>query len=106
MIKVRYAKINFQLDATDCKDKTIKSWNEFLDDAVNWSTTSDYSINFNQEQKVISVSLPFGSSDFELLETGAALGKIKAEVFLSDLCFENLWLSIQEQDTDVISSNN
>jgi hypothetical protein len=42
--------------------------------------------------------------EIELLEAGAALGTVKLEVVLSELKFENLWLSVQNQDTDVISA--
>jgi hypothetical protein len=41
----------------------------------------------------------------ELLEVGTVLGNIKAEITLSELEFENISFSIQEQDTDVIAGS-
>jgi hypothetical protein len=37
-----------------------------------------------------------------LLEVGAVMGIVKMEVVLTELRFENLWLSLEEFDTDLI----
>ncbi len=102
-ISNRYARINIQIDKTDCTDETIQSWMDVLDAAVNWSTSNDYSIFHNKQLGVIGVSLSIGSVEQELLVAGTALGTIKSEVIMSELNFENLWFSIVDIDTDVIS---
>ncbi len=101
---IRFARINFELAAVDCTPDAIQAWIEVLDDAVNWSDASDYKLFYNPVLSVLGVSIPVGSAEIELLEAGAALGTVKLEVVLSDLKFENLWLSVQDQDTDVIEA--
>jgi division protein CdvB (Snf7/Vps24/ESCRT-III family) len=51
-ISKRYARINIQIEQTDSSEERIQSWVTMLDDAVNWSTSSDYTIFFMQ---VISI---------------------------------------------------
>ena len=104
-MQVRYARISFELAAHECSPDIIQEWIEALDDAVNWSDASDYKLFFSQALSVIGVSIPVGSAEIDLLEAGAALGTIKLEVALSELKFKNLWLSFQDQDTDVIKAN-
>ena len=101
---IRFARINFELAADECTPEDIDAWMEVLDDAVNWADTQDYKLFFNQALSVIGVSIPVSPVEIGLLEAGAALGTIKLEVVLSELKFENLWLSVQDQDTDVISA--
>jgi len=103
-MEIRYSRINFQLPAADCKEAAIQSWIEVLEIAVNWSYASEYNLFFNQEHRIIGVSIPVKNEALELLEVGAALGTVKLEVVLSDLKFENLWLSVQDQDTDLIEA--
>jgi hypothetical protein len=103
-MQVRYARISFELATHECSPDIIQAWIEVLDDAVNWSHASDYRLFFNQALSVMGVSIPVGSAEIDLLEAGAALGTIKLEVALSDLKFENVWLSFQDQDTDVIEA--
>ena len=105
-IKVRYARINYQLAPTECTESSIKNWIQCLDDAVNWSTSSNYTIALNPSLKLISVSLPVGTSELELLEIGAALGSIKSEILSSNLMYENLSISLQDEDCDVVASCN
>lgn len=102
-MSIRYARINLQLAAVDCTSDGIQAWVDVLDAAVNWSTSRDYTIFFNQKLRVIGASLPISNTDQNLLEAGAALGTIKAEVVMSELNFENLWFSIVDIDSDVIS---
>ena len=103
-MEVRYSRINFELPAADCTEAVIHSWIEVLEDAVNWGSSNDYTLFFNQEHRIIGVSIPVKNEALELLEVGAALGTVKLEVVLSDLKFENLWLSVQDQDTDLIEA--
>ena len=102
MLEVRYARISFQLDLVDCTHEMINSWFIVLDDAVNWSTSCEYSIFHSKYQRLIGVSLQIGFTDQALLEAGTAVGLIKSEVVMSKLNFDNLWFSIQKQDTDVL----
>jgi hypothetical protein len=104
-ISKRYARINIQIEQIDSSEERIQSWVTMLDDAVNWSTSSDYTIFYASNFNLIGVSLPVGNTDMELLEVGTVLGNIKAEITLSELEFENLWFSIQEEDTDVIAGS-
>jgi high-affinity nickel permease len=101
---IRFARINFELATDECTPVDIDAWMEVLDDAVNWADSPDYKLFFNQALSVIGVSIPVSPGEIELLEAGAALGTVKLEVVLSELKFENLWLSVQNQDTDVISA--
>lgn len=101
---IRFARINFELAADECTPVDIDAWMEVLDDAVNWADTQDYKLFLNQALSVIGVSIPVSPVEIGLLEAGAALGTVKLEVVLSELKFENLWLSVQDQDTDVISA--
>ena len=100
---IRFARINFEMAADQCTPEGIDAWMEVLDDAVNWAGTQDHKLFFNQALAVIGVSIPVSSAEIDLLEAGAALGAVKLEVVLSELKFENLWLSVQDHDTDVIS---
>ena len=101
-MKVRYARINFELSASDCTEAVIHSWLEVLEDAVNWGYSHDYTLFFNQELWIVGVSIPVKNEALELLEVGAVMGIVKIEVVLNDLRFDNLWLSLEEHDTDVI----
>ena len=103
-MEVRYSRINFELPAADCTEAGIQSWIKVLEIAVDWSYASEYNLFFNQEHRIIGVSIPVKNEALELLEVGAALGTVKLEVVLSDLKFENLWLSVQDQDTDLIEA--
>ena len=101
-MEVRYARINFELSASDCTEAVIHSWLEVLEDAVNWGYSHDYTLFFNQELWIVGVSIPVKNEVLELLEVGAVMGIVKIEVVLNDLRFENLWLSLEENDTDAI----
>jgi hypothetical protein len=101
-MEVRYARINFELSASDCTEAVIHSWLEVLEDAVNWGYFHDYTLFFNQELWIVGVSIPVKNEVLELLEVGAVMGIVKIEVVLNDLRFDNLWLSLEEHDTDVI----
>ena len=71
-MEVSYARINFELPAADCTEA------------------------------LVGVSIPVKNEVLELLEVGAVMGIVKIEVVLNDLRFDNLWLSLEEHDTDVI----
>jgi hypothetical protein len=101
-MQVRYSRINFELPAEDCKEAVIQSWIEVLEDTVSWFYASKYNLFFNQELYTIGVSIPVDNQAIALLEVGAVLGIARVEVVLKKLRFENLWLSLEDQDTDVI----
>ena len=101
-MKVRYARINFELSASDCTEAVIHSWLEVLEDAVNWGYSHDYTLFFNQELWIVGVSIPVQNEALELLKVGTVMGVVKIEVVLNNLGFDNLWLSLQDEDTDVI----
>lgn len=101
-MEIRYARINFELSASDCTEAVIHSWLEVLEDAVNWGYSHDYTLFFNQELWIVGVSIPVKNEVVELLEVGAVMGIVKIEVVLNDLRFDNLRLSLEEHDTDVI----
>jgi len=69
---------------------------------VSWFYASKYNLFFNQELYTIGVSIPVDNQAIALLEVGAVLGIARVEVVLKKLRFENLWLSLEDQDTDVI----
>ena len=101
-MEVRYARINFELPAADCTEAVIQSWIEVLEIAVNWSYASEYNLFFNEEQYTVGVSIPVGSEAISLLEVGAVMGIVRIEVVLNEFTFENLYLSLEDHDTDVI----
>jgi hypothetical protein len=101
-MEVRYARINFELPAGDCTEALIQSWIEVLEIAVNWSYASEYNLFFNEELCTVGVSIPVDRRDIELLEVGAVMGIVRIEVVLNELTFENLWLSLENHDTDLI----
>ena len=101
-MEVRYARINFELPAADCTEAVICSWLEVLEDAVNWSYSSNYTLFFNQDLWTVGISIPVKNEAIELLEVGSVMGIVKIEVTLNDLRFEKLWLSLQDNDSDVI----
>ena len=101
-MEIRYARINFELPAADCTEAVIQSWIEVLEDAVNWGHSNDYTLFFNQEFRIVGVSIPVKNEALELLEVGAVMGIVKIEVVSKDLRFDNLWLSLEENDTDAI----
>jgi len=101
-MQVRYSRINFELPTEDCTEAVIQSWIEVLEDTVSWFYASKYNLFFNQELYTIGVSIPVDNQAIALLEVGAVLGIARAEVVLKKLRFENLWLSLEDQDTDVI----
>ena len=101
-MEVRYARINFELSASDCTEAVIHSWLEVLEDAVNWGYSHDYTLFFNQELWIVGVSIPVQNEALELLKVGTVMGVVKIEVVLNNLGFDNLWLSLQDEDTDVI----
>ncbi len=101
-VKVRYSRINFELTAEDCTESLIQSWCEVLDVAVNWCYGNEYKLFFNQERCSVGVSIPVDNQAIALLEVGAVLGIVKIEVVLTELRFENLYLSLEDHDTDVI----
>jgi len=57
---------------------------------------------FNQELYTIGVSIPVDNQAIALLEVGAVMGIARVEVVLKKIRFENLWLSLEDHDTDVI----
>jgi len=101
-MQVRYSRINFELPTEDCTEAVIQSWIEVLEDTVSWFYASKYNLFFNQELYTIGVSIPVDNQAIALLEVGAVLGIARVEVVLKKLRFENLWLSLEDQDTDVI----
>ena len=101
-IEVRYARINFELPAAGCTEAVIHSWLEVLESAVNWGYSHDYTLFFNQELWIVGVSIPVQNEALELLKVGTVMGVVKIEVVLNNLGFDNLWLSLQDEDTDVI----
>ena len=104
-MEVRYSRINFELPAADCTEAGIQSWIKVLEIAVDWSYASEYNLFFNQELYTIGVSIPVGSEAIALLEVGAVLGIVRVEVVLIELRFENMWLSLEDHDTDVIEKS-
>ena len=101
-MEVSYARINFELPAADYTEAVIHSWLEVLEDAVKWGYSHDYTLFFNQELWIVGVSIPVKNEALDLLEVGAVMGIVKIEVVLNDLRFDNLWLSLEENDTDAI----
>ena len=101
-MEVRYARINFELSAADCTEAVIHSWSNVLDVAVSWSYSSEYNLFFNPKLFTVGVSIPVGNQAIAMLEVGAVLGIVKVEVVLTELRFINLWLSLEDHDTDVI----
>ena len=101
-MEVRYARINFELPEADCTEAGIQSWIEVLEDTVSWFYASKYNLFLNQELCTIGVSIPVGNEAISLLEVGSVLGIARVEVVLKKLRFENLWLSLEEHDTDAI----
>ena len=101
-MEVRYSRINFELPAEDCTEALIQSGIEVLEVAVNWSYAREYNLFFNGELCTVGVSIPVDNQSIALLEVGAVLGIVKIEVVLTELKFENLWLSLEDHDTDVI----
>ena len=101
-MEVRYARINFELSASDCTEAVIHSWLEVLEDAVNWGYSHDYTLFFNQELWIVGVSIPVKNEALDLLKVGAVMGIVKIEVVSKDLWFDNLWLSLEENNTDTI----
>jgi hypothetical protein len=101
-MEVRYARINFELPAADCTEALIQSWIEVLEIAVNWSYAREYNLFFNEALCTVGVSIPVKNDALELLEVGAVMGIVKIEVVSKDLWFDNLWLSLEENDTDAI----
>ena len=104
-MEVRYARINFELPTEDCTQAVVQSWINVLEVAVNWFYAGEYNLFFNQELYTIGVSIPVGSEAIALLEVGAVLGIVRVEVVLIELRFENLWLSLEDHDTDVIEKS-
>jgi hypothetical protein len=102
VMKVSYARINFELSADDCTEALIQSWIEVLEIAVNWSYAREYNLFFNEELCKVGVSIPVDNQAIALLEVGAVMGIVKIEVVLTELRFDNLWLSLEEHDTDAI----
>ena len=101
-MELSYARINFELPAADCTEALIQSWIEVLEIALNWSYAREYNLFFNQELWIVAVSIPVKNEALDLLEVGAVMGIVKIEVVLNDLRFDNLWLSLEENDTDAI----
>jgi hypothetical protein len=101
-MEVRYARINFELPAADCTETVIQSWIEVLEIAVNWSYAREYNLFFNEELCKVGVSIPVDNQAIALLEVGAVMGIVRIEVVLNDLTFKNLWLSLEENDTNLI----
>ena len=83
-MEVRYARINFELPAADCTQAVIRSWLEVLENAVNWSYSSNYSLFFNQDLCTVGISIPVKNEAIELLEVGSVMGIVKIEV--AELC--------------------
>ena len=101
-MKVRYARINFKIPTEDCTEAVVQSWINVLEVAVNWFYAGEYNLFFNQELYTIGVSIPVDNQAIALLEVGAVMGIARVEVVLNDLRFDNLWLSLEENDTDAI----
>jgi hypothetical protein len=51
--------------------------------------------------RIVGVSIPVKNEAIDLLQVGSVLGIVKIEVVLNNLIFDNLWLSLQDEDTDV-----
>jgi len=73
-----------------------------LEVAVNWSYASEYNLFFNPGLCRVGVSIPVFNQAIALLEVGAVLGIVKIEIVLTELRFENLWLSLEDHDSDVL----
>jgi hypothetical protein len=69
---------------------------------VSWFYAREYNLFFNQELYTIGVSIPVDNQAIALLEVGAVMGIARVEVVLKKIRFENLWLSLEDHDTDVI----
>ena len=104
-MEVRYARINFEIPTEDCTEAVVQSWINVLEVAVNWFYAGEYNLFFNKELCTIGVSIPVGSEAISLLEVGAVMGIVRVEVVLIELRFENLWLSLEEHDIDVIEKS-
>lgn len=104
-MEVRYARINFELPAEDCTETAIQSWIEVLENAVNWSYDGEYNLFFNEKLRTVGVSIPVDNQAIALVEVGAVMGIVRIEVVLNELVFKNLWLSLEDHDTDVIKIN-
>ena len=101
---ILYARMNFQLEESECSQDKIREWIELLTDAVNMSGAEEHEIFFIEKEKIIGVSIPFENDVMVTLEVGADLGAVKSEMMNSDLKFESNWISIHDENDNLIES--
>jgi hypothetical protein len=100
---MQYARIRYQISATNFSNEMLGQWIEALNCAANWSGAQAHDIFYIEHDRIIGVSIPFENEDKHLLHVGCELGLIKSEInLLTTLDFDNAWLSIEPQNNDVL----
>lgn len=99
-----YARKNFRLPSNVTSD-IISQWQELLHDAaIDGGAFEDIDVFYVEKERVIGVSVPIENDPMLVLEAGAILGYVTAEVNRSDLDSPERWMSVHDENGDVIES--
>ena len=99
-----YARKNFRLPERVTSD-IISQWQELLHDAaIEGGGFDDIDVFYSEKERVIGVSVPIENDPMLLLEAGAILGYVTAEIDRSGLHSPERWMSIHDENGDVIES--
>ena len=99
-----YARKNFRLPANVISD-IISQWQELRQDAaIDGGGSDDIDIFYSEKESVIGVSVPIENDPMLMLEAGAILGYVTAEVNRSNLYSAERWMSINDDKGNVLES--
>ena len=99
-----YARQNFRLP-TNVTSDILSQWQELLNGAaLDGGAFEDIDVFFSEKENIIGVSVPIETDPMLLLEAGSILGYVTAEVDRSGLLSPERWMSVHDENGDVIES--
>jgi hypothetical protein len=98
-----YARANFKLPV-DVSGEQIVAWQDLLHDSAIWAGAEDLDVFFIEKQLIIGISIPVEDDPMLLLEAGSILGQVQRSVEASDLKSPQQWLSIVDEQGNIIDS--
>lgn len=99
-----FARMNFRLPS-DVSIEQITEWQSLLHDAgLECGASNDVDVFFSENENVIGISVPLENDPMLLLEAGSVLGYATAEADRSKLRSSQRWISIHDENGNVIES--
>ena len=99
-----FARMNFRLP-TDVSIEQVAEWQSILHDAgIEGGAWDDIDVFYSEKENVIGISVPLENDPMLLLEAGSILGYVTAEVDRSKLQSPQRWISIHNENGNVIES--